>query len=227
MVSINLSNIIRIGGNSVYNTSGFENCVHLKNVILNPLMTEIAGKAFDNCTALEEIDLSHIKDIYDFAFHKATALKSIVNLNNAEIIGKNAFAMCKNLNIDLSLPSLRGTLDDGAFYSSGVVRILTLGQVENIGRTTTQYGNGSFRNCISLIQATLPSTVKSICYGAFWDCSALQWVKILAITPPSIQVRAFENTNNCPIYIPAASVDAYKLAPDWSNYASRIQPIID
>jgi len=35
----------------------------------------------------------------------------------------------------------------------------------------------------------------------------------------------FYDTNNCPIYVPAASVDAYKSASGWSAYASRIQAI--
>jgi hypothetical protein len=33
----------------------------------------------------------------------------------------------------------------------------------------------------------------------------------------------FDGTNNCSIYVPSDSVDAYKSAPYWSNYASRIQ----
>jgi len=38
-------------------------------------------------------------------------------------------------------------------------------------------------------------------------------------------VSALENTNNCPIYVPSASVNAYKTATNWSTYASRIQAI--
>jgi hypothetical protein len=37
--------------------------------------------------------------------------------------------------------------------------------------------------------------------------------------------NAFYNTNNCPIYVPSASVNAYKSASGWSTYASRIQAI--
>jgi len=36
---------------------------------------------------------------------------------------------------------------------------------------------------------------------------------------------AFYNTNNCPIYVQADSVDAYKAATNWKTYASRIQAI--
>ena len=36
----------------------------------------------------------------------------------------------------------------------------------------------------------------------------------------------FDNTNNCPIYVPAGSLDEYKATWPWSDYANRILPII-
>ncbi len=46
-----------------------------------------------------------------------------------------------------------------------------------------------------------------------------------ATTPPALGTDVFANTNNCPIYVPAASVETYKAASGWSGYASRIQAI--
>ena len=48
----------------------------------------------------------------------------------------------------------------------------------------------------------------------------LRW--LLRMTENS---NAFDNTNNCPIYVPAESVSAYQSAPNWSTHASRIQAI--
>ena len=39
--------------------------------------------------------------------------------------------------------------------------------------------------------------------------------------PATLGTKAFDNTNECPIYVPSAAVEAYKTA--WSAYASRIQ----
>ena len=44
-------------------------------------------------------------------------------------------------------------------------------------------------------------------------------------TPPTLSSNALDYTNNCPIYVPSASVNAYKSANNWSTYASRIQAI--
>ena len=37
--------------------------------------------------------------------------------------------------------------------------------------------------------------------------------------------NALENTNNCPIYVPANLVNTYKSDNNWKTYASRIQAI--
>ena len=55
--------------------------------------------------------------------------------------------------------------------------------------------------------------------------NAVESVTILATTPPETTgVRILPN-NGCPIYVPGGSVQAYKEASGWSNWASRVQPI--
>ena len=61
--------------------------------------------------------------------------------------------------------------------------------------------------------------VTSIGEYAFYGCSGLASVTIEAETPPALGSYAFNNTNNCPIYVPCGTLDAYKTA--WS-YSSRI-----
>ena len=56
---------------------------------------------------------------------------------------------------------------------------------------------------------------------------------IRATTPPTVLTYEFEGQqrscltiySNATIYVPAASVNAYKAAPGWSQYASQIQAI--
>lgn len=118
----------------------------------------------------------------------------------------------------------------------------------NIPDGTTKIGNSTFYKCIRLTNVTIPNSVTTINEYAFQDCSALTDVTIgngvteignsafnncrrltsitiKATTPPTLSSMAFFDTNNCPIYVPAASVSAYKAATDWSEYASRIKGI--
>ena len=226
LVSINLSNIVKVSGYNGYQRYGFENCTSLKNVVINPAMTEIGYQAFLNCTSLEEIDLSHIKTIYDGAFQES-GIKD-ANISNLETIGPCAFLRCSNITGDMAelrLPRLKGTLGQNAFVKSSITRILDLGQVEVVGEDNDPYKWGPFTECKKLIEATLPTTVTSIGFATFRSCSSLQYVKILASVPPALGDDAFSYTNNCPLYVPDSSVNAYKAATNWSNYASRIKPL--
>ena len=95
----------------------------------------------------------------------------------------------------------------------------------NIPEGTTKIGEYAFQNCTKLTSVTIGNSVTKIYNYAFDSCSGLTSVTIQATTPPSLGSGAFSNTNKCPIYVPAESVDAYKTATNWKTYASRIQPI--
>lgn len=87
----------------------------------------------------------------------------------------------------------------------------------------TEIGYSAFSPCTELTSVNIPSSVTTIGDFAFYGCTGLTSITCLATTPPTIGTMVFEYTNNCPIYVPAASVSAYQTA--WSEYASRITAI--
>lgn len=82
-----------------------------------------------------------------------------------------------------------------------------------------------FRQCTSLNTVIIPSTVTSIGSYVFESCTSLKSIKVLATTPPSITYTFIDYTNNCIIYVPSGSVEAYKSHSIWGAYPDRIQPI--
>ena len=90
----------------------------------------------------------------------------------------------------------------------------------------TSIADYAFSDCTAMTSITIPNSVIEIGRNSFYGCSALTSVTIKATTPPALMSNAFTNTNNCPIYVPAESVDAYKTATNWSELASRIQSIV-
>jgi hypothetical protein len=75
---------------------------------------------------------------------------------------------------------------------------------------------------------TIPSKVSVITTGIWRNCSSLESLTFLSVTPPDLgeyYSETFQNTNNCILYVPAESVNAYKAADGWKEYASRIMPI--
>ena len=124
-----------------------------------------------------------------------SSIKSITIPSSVTSIGQSAFNQCK-----------------------GLTSI-------NIPNGVTSIGGSAFAGCTGLTSITIPNGVTSIGNQAFYNCNHLTSITIEATTPPTLGANAFGNTNNCPIYVPAESLEAYKTAKNWSTYADRIQPI--
>lgn len=133
-------------------------------------------------------------------------------------IGEQAFFNCSSL-ISVIIGSSVTSIGYIAFGECiGLTSITIPDSVESIGSL-------AFFECSSLTSITIPSGVTSIGAEAFFGCSGLTSVTVEATTPPTLGTNVFDNTNNCPIYVPAESVSAYQTA--WSAYASRIQAEVE
>lgn len=124
--------------------------------------------------------------------------------------------------------ALTGIIAQNVFGNSDITTITLPDGVTVIQGSDSSWSSsgGAFRNCKSLTTVTIGTGLTNIGYNAFNGCTSLQSVTIKATTPPTLSnSNAFSNTNNCPIYVPAASVDAYKAATNWISLASRIQAI--
>ena len=77
---------------------------------------------------------------------------------------------------------------------------------------------------------TIPKSITSIQAGAFYQCENLETVTMLSTVPPvlnetiagrDVQVQVFGDcTKLTQIIVPKGSLNAYKTAALWSNYAS-------
>ena len=92
--------------------------------------------------------------------------------------------------------------------------------------TVTSIGQGAFTQCYALTEVEIPSSVTSIAAQAFMSCTGLVEVICERSTPPTLVANSFQGcTALTSIYVPDASVSAYKSASGWSTYASIIKPI--
>ena len=159
-----------------------------------------------------------LKNIPKVAFYKCGNLTSITLPNGVTCIAAGAFQYCINLT-SATLPEGITSIGSLTFdFCRSLASITLPSSVKSIEEA-------AFRDCINLTSITLPEGVTSIESWVFEGCSSLTSITCLATTPPALESDALENTNNCPIYVPAASVEAYKAADVWKKYADIIKAI--
>ena len=162
-------------------------------------ITDTPGECDDELRTLIEKKMtsytvpSYVDTIGSFVFYNCVNLESITIPDSVTYIGHSSFRGCTSLT-SIDIPS-----------------------------SVTSIGNQSFRNCTSLTNVNISSGVTEIQMYAFYGCSLLASITVKAETPPTLGTRALDNTNDCPIYVPEGSVEAYRTA--WSQYAYRIQAI--
>ena len=142
----------------------------------------------------------------------ADMLEGVTNIKNA------AFVYCDFLT-SVEIPNSVTNIGVSAFSSC---RSLANVKMSN---SVTNIGNSAFGSCSALTSIEIPNSVTSIGSNAFLGCSSLTSVTVLATTPPTLGAAVFPSSSDLKIYVPAESVEAYKAATNWSDYASKIYAI--
>ena len=84
----------------------------------------------------------------------------------------------------------------------------------------TSIGDSAFRNCTALTSIVIPNNVINIGDSAFSGCSNLATITLESTTPPMLGSLVIPETTV--IYVPSSSLETYKTATGWSDYASNI-----
>ena len=134
-----------------------------------------------------------VTSIGPYAFYKCTGLTSVTIGNSVTSIGNSAFAGCSGLR-SIVIPNSVISIGPYAFYECTGLTSVT------IPNSVTSIESGAFRYCISLTSVTIGNSVTSIGLQAFEGCRSL-----------------------ISIYVPCGTLDAYKNAEGWSDYASLIR----
>lgn len=85
--------------------------------------------------------------------------------------------------------------------------------------------SNAFLGCTTLTRISLSTSVARIGDWAFANCDKLKKIVCPAVDPPSIGNNILAHTDDAFIYVPAESVEKYKKAEGWREYARRIKPL--
>lgn len=217
--------------------SAFDGCASLESIDLIEV-EKLDNNAFRGCDSLSgHIIAPKLTTTGQNSFSK-TGITSIT-AEKLETVTYYLFGECPNLEKAI-LPMVK-RIEQFSFRYCRKLKEVNFDSVEEIV-------SGCFQECIELKEVRLPSIIKlgaqvfddstntfelldfgnSLQEMGNYSCSAgtkMKAIIIRATTPPTLGSGVFDNTKNCPIYVPDASVDAYKSATNWTTYASRIKPL--
>lgn len=202
--------------------SSFNEMIHFTG------LTEVSGTsqqggAFQT-SSIRDITLpDSIKKIGTYAFSQCANLVTCSLNQSIEEIGHNAFYSDKLWEGVINLPMLK-KVDNVAFTNcQKITAIESLGSITIINGSSSQ--GGTFQGCNGLTFVRLPATLETIGAYAFWACTGIRTLICEAVVPPSIASTSIPNNASMTIYVPDASVEAYKAATGWNSYAARIKGI--
>ena len=150
---------------------------------------------------------------YSSPWYENESVKQVIIGDGVTTIGDWAFSYCRALT-SITIPNSVTTIGDYAFsYCRALTSVIISNSVTTIGERT-------FANCYSLTSVTIPSSVTRIEDGAFSDCGNVKQITSEAVTPPYCSRYAFDgvNRNECKLFVPKNSIDAYKRAYVWWHF---------
>ena len=239
----NLSYITLPNSVTSIGADAFNNCYNLVSITLPDGVTSIGSNAFKQCGRLISITLpNEVTSIKDGAFAYCSQLISIKIPDRVTSIGGHTFQHCRNLT-SITIPNGVTNINEYTFANcTALTTIDFLGEITNIGEhafanctaltsidipnSVTSIGASAFSNCSVLASITIPCKVTDIGTDAFSDCSALSTIICQAEVPPTLTVDIFYDCAALTsIQVPPASVEAYKAAKYWIEYADLITAI--
>ena len=149
-------------------------------------------------------------------FKETAALRSVSLPETVTEIATNAFKDCSTL--------ISVSIQEGVTYLGGNVfdGCNSLYEIQLPG-TITYIGSFAFKGS-AIKKIILPEKIERIAEWGLYGVTGMGSITIVKEVPFRIGARAFDETGDCPIYVPSQSLDTFKAASVWKEYAKRILP---
>lgn len=240
--SVNLPENVDLKNNGDYL---FTLCTSLEIPNL-PTGIQTIGKNMFSYASFESFSIpSGVTTLDNYAFY-GSLIKSIEIPESVNYIGARALSNCKNLT-DITIPNANATLGSGGYNFADCTSLVSITLPNSLEVIT----GGAFYGCTSLTEIILPETITRIESYAFAEtglihieipknvtsfnypflrCPDLTSITMMRPAASGIAITNATLISECQnltvIYVPADSVEDYKMHHVWIQYSDLITAII-
>ncbi|MGN0456141.1 MAG: leucine-rich repeat domain-containing protein [Acutalibacteraceae bacterium] len=196
--------------------SAFDNCCSLSSITIPDGITSVGTYAFRNCYSLSSITIPDgVTSVSNYSFDNCCSLSSIAIPDGVTSVGTYAFCNCYSLS-SITIPDGVTSIREYAFQTCSSLSSIT------IPDGVTSIADALFYQC-NLSSITIPAGVTKIGGYAFYNCGGLRYFDFTRHTVvPTLGTNAIDVPTDCEIRVPAALVDEWKAATNWSAKESYI-----
>ena len=220
-------------GDSITEIPGscFRDCSALPKITIPAAVKRIYNNVFEGCTSLANVTIADRDSVLTLGYNKAyysseddEPMFADCPLNAVYIGGNISYStdasdgyspFYRNTSLEsVTITDKETEISENEFYGCTNLKNVTLGDgIETIG-------SYAFSGCAALTDFTFGSSLKSIGEEAFSDCTAMTRLVSRTAEPPVCGPQALDDINKwtCKLYVPDASIDAYKAADQWKEF---------
>ena len=216
--------------------SAFHNCAALEEFCIPATVTSLGSSALYGCARITRVDFpATLTAIPDDVCQGCTSLTQVTIPATVTQIGSNAFDGCSTL-ADIVLPEKLTTIKYNAFRGTAISDITlpasvtsigaaAFGECDNLVTFTVNEGCSSitgspsaWSGCDKLTAIYLPSTITALYYGAFTGVPNLKELHVKMAEPIAPNGGSYSfGKENCTLYVPSGSAEAYKAHQYWKS----------
>lgn len=186
---------------------------------VNDRVTKVKYGTFYEDTNLTSVSFPNVTNVESYAFYKCTSLENI-DIPRLQSASQYTFAYTKPSSINFPL------LETISTYTFAYITVPCSVNLPSLKTTS----NSSFRDSkgISRVDLAIATKIDNLC---FYYCNNLETL----ILRKSDAICTLQNTNAFTgtkiasgtgyIYVPDNLVEEYKVATNWSSFASQIKPL--
>ena len=220
-------------GDSITEIPGscFRDCSALPKITIPAAVKRIGNNVFEGCTSLANVTIADRDSVLTLGYNKAyyssednEPMFADCPLNAVYIGGNISYStyasdgyspFYRNTSLEsVTITDKETEISENEFYGCTNLKNVTLGDgIEAIG-------SYAFSGCAALEDFTFGSSLDSIGKEAFSDCTAMTRLVSRTAEPPVCGPQALDDINKwtCKLYVPDASIDAYKAADQWKEF---------